>query len=69
MMARPSQAQLEVLVGFLEQNIEMAKGLLRTHQGKLETKRKWSEMAITINSLGGVQKDGPGWSKVRYANS
>lgn len=61
---RPSYAQLEGLVDFLEQNPGVAKGILRTTQGKLETKRKWEILATTLNSLGGTNKNGQGWAKV-----
>lgn len=64
MANRPSYAQLEGLVEFLEQNPGIAKGLLRTAQGKLETKRKWENLATTLNSLGGANKNGQGWAKV-----
>lgn len=64
MTNRPSHAQLEGLVDFLEQNPGIAKGLLRTSQGKMETKRKWANLAISLNSLGGANKNGEGWAKV-----
>ncbi|KAF9406109.1 hypothetical protein HW555_013415 [Spodoptera exigua] len=63
MTNRPSYAQLEGLVEFLEQNPGIAKGLLRTTQAKLETKRKWATLATSLNSLGGANKDGQGWAK------
>lgn len=63
-MSRPSQIQMEALVEFLERNPGIAKGLLRTHQAKVDTKRKWQEFANAINALGGVIKDGVAWSKV-----
>ncbi|KAJ8728922.1 hypothetical protein PYW07_006618 [Mythimna separata] len=63
MANRPSYAQLEGLVEFLEQNPGIAKGLLRTAQGKLEMKRKWENLATTLNSLGGANKNGQGWAK------
>ncbi|CAG9786748.1 unnamed protein product [Diatraea saccharalis] len=63
MPSRPSHLQVEGLVEFLEQNPNIAKGLLKTAQGKTETKRKWAQIAVTLNALGGVNKDGPGWAK------
>ncbi|KAJ8711172.1 hypothetical protein PYW07_008414 [Mythimna separata] len=63
MSNRPSQAQLECLAEFLEQNPGIAKGLLRTTQGKVETKRKWENLSTTLNSLGGAKRNGQGWAK------
>ncbi|XP_037297345.1 uncharacterized protein LOC119190166 isoform X2 [Manduca sexta] len=62
-MNRPIYAQLEGLVEFLEQNPGIAKGLLRTAQAKIETKRKWATVATSLNALGGAVKDGQGWAK------
>lgn len=58
MSNRPTQMQMEALVEFLERNPGIAKGLLRTHQAKLDTKRKWQEFANATNALGGTVKDG-----------
>ncbi|KAJ8728910.1 hypothetical protein PYW07_006606 [Mythimna separata] len=63
MMSRPTHQQLETLVDFLEQNPGIAKGLLRTAHAKQQTKRKWDEIAVSLNALGGAQKDGKGWAK------
>ncbi|CAG5026364.1 unnamed protein product [Parnassius apollo] len=63
MTNRPTLAQIETLVEFLEQNVGIAKGLLRTNQAKMEIKRQWASVAITLNSLGGANKDGQGWAK------
>lgn len=49
---------------FLTQNPGIAKGLLRTAHAKQQTKRKWDEIAVSLNALGGAQKDGKGWAKV-----
>ncbi|CAG9790354.1 unnamed protein product [Diatraea saccharalis] len=54
---RPSYPQLEALVNFLEENLGIAKGHLRSAQGKWETKRKWEQITITLNAMGGTQKD------------
>ncbi|CAH1636338.1 unnamed protein product [Spodoptera littoralis] len=63
MPSRPSYAQLEGLVEFLEQNPGVAKGLVRTTQGQIETKRKWENLATSLNSLGGANKNGRAWAK------
>ncbi|XP_026743398.1 uncharacterized protein LOC113505083 isoform X1 [Trichoplusia ni] len=63
MTNRPTYSQIECLVEFLEQNPGIAKGLLRTSQAKLETKRKWASLATSLNSIGGANKDGQGWAK------
>ncbi|CAG4964953.1 unnamed protein product [Parnassius apollo] len=67
MANRPTLAQIETLVEFLEQNVGIAKGLLRTNQAKMEIKRQWASVAITLNSLRGANKDGQGWAK--HSNS
>ncbi|XP_013199170.2 uncharacterized protein LOC106142089 [Amyelois transitella] len=61
--ARPTYPQLEALVNFLEENPGIAKGHLRSAQAKWETKRKWEEITITLNAMGGTQKDAKGWTK------
>ncbi|XP_045503592.1 uncharacterized protein LOC123700425 isoform X2 [Colias croceus] len=63
MSNRPSYAQLEGLVEFLEENPGIARGVLRTTHGKLQTKRKWETLANTLNCLGGAIKNGQGWAK------
>ncbi|KAL4719592.1 hypothetical protein ACJJTC_019271 [Scirpophaga incertulas] len=63
MSNRPTTIQLEALVEFLEQHPAIARGFLRTALGKQESKRKWAEIAMSLNSLGGVIKDGPAWAK------
>lgn len=68
MTNRPSYAQLEALVEFLEQNPGIAKGLLRTALAQVETKRKWANLATSLNAIGGANKDGHGWAKVPNLN-
>ncbi|XP_053616023.1 uncharacterized protein LOC128678473 [Plodia interpunctella] len=63
MANRPTLHQIEALVEFLEQNQGIARGLLRTQQAKVETKRKWQEFAVTTNAMGGVIKNGQAWAK------
>ncbi|XP_059048328.1 zinc finger and BTB domain-containing protein 17 isoform X3 [Achroia grisella] len=63
MAPRPSCAQIEALVQFLERNPGIARGWLRTNSAKAETKRKWAILAPTLNSLGGTIKNGVGWAK------
>ncbi|KAL4721103.1 hypothetical protein ACJJTC_018669 [Scirpophaga incertulas] len=63
MSNRPTTIQLEALVEFLEQHPAIARGFLKTALGKQESKRKWAEIAMSLNSLGGVIKDGPAWAK------
>ncbi|XP_026325458.1 uncharacterized protein LOC113234364 isoform X2 [Hyposmocoma kahamanoa] len=63
MANRPTPYQMEALVEFLEQNPGIARGLLRTQQAKVDTKRKWQEFATATNAMGGVVKDGQAWAK------
>ncbi|KAL4703685.1 hypothetical protein ACJJTC_005249 [Scirpophaga incertulas] len=62
-MSRPTSQQLEALVEFLELNSGIAKGLLRTAHAKNDTKRKWDDISLNLNALGGAQKTGKGWAK------
>lgn len=66
MSNRPTSAQFERFVEFLEQNPGVARGFMRTSQGRQETKRKWAQLALELNALGGVIKDGIGWAKVIF---
>ncbi|KAL4721613.1 hypothetical protein ACJJTC_011666 [Scirpophaga incertulas] len=60
-MSRPTSQQLESLVEFLELNPGIAKGLLHTAHAKNDTRRKWDDISLNLNALGGVQKTGKGW--------
>lgn len=62
-MNRPTYKQLEALADFLADNRGIAKGLMRTAHGKYETKKKWQDVAVTLNALGGAHKDGRSWAK------
>ncbi|CAH0403837.1 unnamed protein product [Chilo suppressalis] len=42
---------LNALVDFHEHNPGVARGFLRTSQGKQEWKRKWAEIAISVNAI------------------
>lgn len=64
MAYRPSYVQIESLVDFLEDHPGIAKGLLKSNNGRAETKKKWAEIATSLNALGGANKDGQGWAKV-----
>ncbi|KAG7311214.1 hypothetical protein JYU34_002241 [Plutella xylostella] len=61
--SRPSYRQGELLVEYLERNPELARGLLKTAQGRRETKKKWISLALTLNAVSGSIKDGRGWCK------
>lgn len=63
-MSRPSLMQMEKLVQFLEENPGIAKGHLRTAQARNQTKQKWEEVALELNSMGGATKDAKSWAKV-----
>ncbi|XP_075986183.1 uncharacterized protein LOC142983182 [Anticarsia gemmatalis] len=62
-MGRPTFGQLEALAKFLEENPGIAKAKMRSAQGKQSTKRKWEEIAVTLNSIGGAKKDAKSWAK------
>lgn len=63
-ITRPTQIQLEKLVDFLEKNPGLARGNMRSVQARRQTKIKWEQVAISLNSLGGAIKDARSWTKV-----
>ncbi|KAL4720333.1 hypothetical protein ACJJTC_018081 [Scirpophaga incertulas] len=62
-MSRPTSQQLESLVEFLELNPGIAKGLLHTAHAKNDTRRKWDDISLNLNALGGAQKTGKTFRK------
>ncbi|KAJ8737943.1 hypothetical protein PYW08_000538 [Mythimna loreyi] len=62
-MARPSYAQLEKLIEFMEENPKFAKGLMRCTPGRYETQLKWEELANILNNMDGITKTARQWSR------
>ena len=57
------------MVDFLGQNPGIAKGFITAH-AKLDNRKKWEELALTLNALGGAIKNGRRWAKVNiFLNS
>ncbi|KAJ8703983.1 hypothetical protein PYW07_013277 [Mythimna separata] len=61
--SHPSSAQVETLVEFMERNPGMAKGFLRTQSARERSRRKWEELALRLNSMGGTIKTYKQWTK------
>ncbi|KAG6442832.1 hypothetical protein O3G_MSEX002516 [Manduca sexta] len=59
-----SADQLNVLLNFLHDNKELARGMLRTSDGRARAKRLWKEISQLLNSLGGSIKTVQQWQKV-----
>ncbi|GBP23361.1 hypothetical protein EVAR_22219_1 [Eumeta japonica] len=56
---RVSPSQMEILVDFLEANVDIAKGYTRSAQARQVSYRKWEEIAGILNSQGdGAVKNG-----------
>ncbi|GBP09560.1 hypothetical protein EVAR_76563_1 [Eumeta japonica] len=63
---RVSPSQMEILVDFLEANVDIAKGYTRSAQARQVSYRKWEEIAGILNSQGdGAVKNGKLWAKIR----
>lgn len=58
--------QIETLLNFLDDHRELARGRLRSVEGKVQAKRLWDELCRTLNSMGGCTKTNQQWQKVWY---
>lgn len=63
-MTSPSHEQLETLLSFLEEHNDLARGLLRSVEGRLQSQRLWGEICSTLNSMGGCTKSIQQWQRV-----
>lgn len=61
--ARGSDNQKKELVFHLEKDLALAKNQFNTQDGKVELRKKWDNLAMKLNSLGGLNKTGFGWKK------
>ncbi|XP_026324653.1 uncharacterized protein LOC113233688 [Hyposmocoma kahamanoa] len=58
--------QIETLLNFLFEHKDLARGRLRSAEGKLQAKRLWEELCNTLNSVGGCTKTVKQWQKVWF---
>lgn len=57
-------AYLELLISFMEQHPELAKGQFNGPSGKATQKKLWEELSLKLNAEGGGQKTTQKWQKV-----
>lgn len=65
-MSRPTAAQIDTLLNFLEEHRDLAQGNLRSIEGRTLTFRLWEEISTTLNAMGGCTKMMKQWQKVSF---
>ncbi|CAG4969155.1 unnamed protein product [Parnassius apollo] len=58
--------QIDALLNFLDEHRDLARGRLRSLEGKVQVKRLWDELCNTLNSMGGCTKTVQQWQKVWF---
>ncbi|KPJ20002.1 hypothetical protein RR48_01234 [Papilio machaon] len=48
--------QIDVLLNFLDEHRDLARGRLRGADGNVQTKRLWEKLCYSLNSMGGCTK-------------
>lgn len=67
-MSAPNAAQLERLLEFLEENEDLARGHMRTVEGRLRSQALWADITEALNAIeGGCVKNVRQWQKVSGA--
>lgn len=61
-MATPKQVRH--LLAFLKEEKEMAKGCLRSFEGRLKSRRLWAQLTEELNAMGGSIKTTKQWQRV-----
>ncbi|XP_075980488.1 uncharacterized protein LOC142979464 [Anticarsia gemmatalis] len=61
-----SPDQIEMLLNFLQDHKELARGQLRSCEGKVKARRLWQELCTNLNSMGGCTKTVKQWQKVWF---
>lgn len=64
MSVKVGAAQLEVLINFMENHQELAKGKFNGPSGRDIHKKLWAQLANNLNSLGYGEKSIEKWQKV-----
>lgn len=64
--SHPSRAQIDALIEFLEQNQSPAKGFSKVPSAKDAARRKWEQLSVKLNSMGGSIKTWKQWTKVCF---
>ncbi|CAG5037669.1 unnamed protein product [Parnassius apollo] len=55
--------QIDALLNFLDEHRDLARGRLRSLEGKVQAKSLWDELCNTLNSMGGCTKTVQQWQK------
>ncbi|KAL0849017.1 hypothetical protein ABMA28_013390 [Loxostege sticticalis] len=63
-MSTPTAAQIETLLNFLEEHRDLARGILRSVEGRANSHRLWESICTTLNAMGGCTKTTKQWQKV-----
>ncbi|CAG4935778.1 unnamed protein product [Parnassius apollo] len=58
--------QIDTLLNFLDEHRDLARGRLRSLEGKVQAKRLWDELCNALNSMGGCTKTVQQWQKVWF---
>lgn len=58
--------QIDTLLNFLDEHRDLARGRLRSVEGRVQTKRLWGELCNLLNSMGGCRKTVQQWQKVWF---
>ncbi|XP_022818281.1 uncharacterized protein LOC111350815 [Spodoptera litura] len=58
--------QVDTLLNFLDEHRDLARGHLRSVEGKLQAKRLWDEVCNLLNAMGGCTKTVTQWQKVWF---
>ncbi|KAL0818777.1 hypothetical protein ABMA28_008104 [Loxostege sticticalis] len=63
MTAPPTAEQIEVLLNFLQEHQDLARGLLRDVSGRARTRDLWQDLANNLNACGGTVKTVKQWQR------
>ncbi|VVC96122.1 unnamed protein product [Leptidea sinapis] len=55
--------QIETLMDFMMKNPDLARGLIHSVEGRVQSKRLWDNITSHLNSLGGAVKTVQQWKK------
>ena len=59
-----TQEQIEMLLNFMEEHRDLARGLLRGADGRQRSKRLWETLCTSLNAMGGCTKNVEQWQRV-----
>lgn len=68
MSAPPTAEQIEMLLNFLQEHQDLARGHLRDVSGRARTRELWQDLANNLNACGGTVKTVKQWQRVILNN-